>query len=157
MKSRLTIVVLIASLAINGLLLWAALDRPAPALAQDHTNELAPYMGNMQRYVHKLGLAVDAKNQALADFYIFEIEEVVTELQQFDNYEGFQIAALSKAMLAQFVTALDKKVEAADWAGSEAAFAQVVTACNSCHLATQRPYIKIVASKSNPFNQDFSK
>jgi len=33
----------------------------------------------------------------------------------------------------------------------------VLTGCNSCHIATQRPFVKVARVKTNPFAQDFAK
>ena len=116
------------------------------------------YMDHMRRQTHKLQLSIEAKNKALASFYIVEIGETVEVIKsKFPQYDGLQIAALTNAMLPPYLTPLGKAIEDGNWAAASTAYSNLLTGgCNGCHTATQRAFVKIVASKSNPYNQDFS-
>lgn len=159
MRSRLIYLILVLSVAINGVFLWHHTDRPGAAWADPvGGEELSNYMGQMQRLTHKLGLSIDAKNQKLAEFYLKEVGETLEVIQaKFPQYDGLQIAALSKAMLDPFMGPLDKAVKAGDWAASSTAYATLLkSGCNGCHTATQHAFIEVIAVKTNPFGQKFT-
>ncbi|MGB5200614.1 MAG: hypothetical protein WBN68_18795 [Sedimenticolaceae bacterium] len=59
------------------------LGLPMPAYSGDDF-DLISHMGTMQYISHKTGLAIDAKNQALAGSYAHEIEEVIEVLETAD-------------------------------------------------------------------------
>jgi hypothetical protein len=120
-------------------------------------DDLASYMANLQRDSHKLGLSIQAKNKPLAEFYVTELGEMFEIIQKkFPTYEGFQIAALSKAMIDPAKPALSKALAASDWPGATTAYDKYLAACNGCHQAVQHPFVKIVAPTGNPFNQSFA-
>lgn len=159
MRSRLIYVILALSVAINGALLWSVADRPSDAWADPvNGEELSTYMGQMQRLAHKLGLSIDAKNQKLAEFYVKEIGETAQVIQtKFPEYDGVQVAALSKAMLDPYMAPLDKAVKAGDWAAAGTGYTNLLNSgCNGCHTATQHPFLVITAVKTNPYNQKFT-
>jgi hypothetical protein len=114
-------------------------------------------MSDAQRHTHKLGPAIQAKNKPLADFYFTELGETFDAVQKkFPQYEGLQIAALTKAMLTPATPALSKALAAPDWATASIAYDKYLAACNSCHVATKHEFVRIVAPASNPFNQTFA-
>ncbi len=154
MNHRILIATLVASLVLNAWLVSGTLHPPAHA---DVGEELAHYMTHVQRHSHKLGLAIQAKNKPLADFYATELAETFELVQKkFPTYEGFQIAALSKAMMDPAKPALTKALAAADWPTASIAYDKYVAACNSCHVAVKHEFVKITAPSSNPFNQSFA-
>jgi hypothetical protein len=120
-------------------------------------DELAPYMSDQHRFAHKLGLAIQNKNQPLARFYLEEIEEGFEVIEKkFPTYDKFQIAALAKAMIDPAKPALRKALEKPDWPAATAAYSNLLNACNTCHTAVTREYVKITVPTGNPFNQSFS-
>ena len=116
---------------------------------------LVAKMGYLQRHLHKLDLSVQAENAELAGYYIHELEELVEELAQAGVvYEGHQVGTLTESMLTPAIEALESALETGD--NADAAVGGLVAQCNACHVATERPWMKIERARSNPFNQDFS-
>ena len=159
MKNRLLIGVLAVSLAVNT---WmaASLARPVALARADVTpsgEDLASFMTHLQRHSHKLGLSIQAKNKPLAEFYLTELDEMFEIIQKkFPQYEGIQVAALSKAMIDPAKPALTKALAASDWPRATAAYDKYIAACNGCHQAAEHPFVKIVPPTLNPFNQSFA-
>ena len=139
--------------AIVAMALAAAV--PAGASEEDtHDPGLAGYMSNMQRYLHKLDLAVQAGNGQLAGYYIHELEETVEETAaSVPEYDGHPVGRLTADMMPPAIEALEKALEGGDPAE---AMAGLVSACNACHAVTEHAYIKIRRAGGNPFNQDFT-
>ena len=159
MKNRVLMGVLAVSLCANAWMVASSL-RPVSEARADVTpagDDLAMYMANLQRDSHKLGLSIQAKNKPLAEFYATELGEMFEIIQKkFPTYEGFQIAALSKAMIDPAKPALSKALAASDWPGATTAYDKYLAACNGCHQAVQHPFVKLVAPTGNPFNQSFA-
>jgi hypothetical protein len=75
---------------------------------------------------------------------------------KFPQHNGYQIAALSKAMMHPAQPALTKALASGDWATATIAYDKYLAACNSCHVAVKDEFVKIVPPTSNPFNQSFA-
>jgi hypothetical protein len=158
-NKRILIACLVVSVGFNVALLVAqrAAVGTAHADVTPASEELSMYMSQIQRHAHKLGLSVQAKNKPLAEFYLTELGETFEIVQKkFPQYEGYQIAALSKAMIDPAKPALAKALGASDWPGATTAYGQYLTACNNCHVAVKHEFVKVVAPTGNPFNQTFS-
>jgi len=160
MRPKLITAVLVTSLAVTLTLLLSPVQHltPAPALADVTASgqELSMYMSQMQRLTHKLGLAIDAGNKDLATFYLGEMGETADVMERtFPEYDNFQIGALIKAMLRPSLAPAAVAIEGGDMAAASTAYEGVITACNSCHIATQRTFVKIIRVKTNPFSQSF--
>jgi hypothetical protein len=159
MRHRLLTALLCVSALINVALVMGLVHRASDARADVTAagEELSVYMGNVQRLAHKLGLSIQAKNKPLADFYTVELGEMLEVIQKkFPQYDGYQIAALSKAMMDPAKPALTKALASGDWATAAIAYDKYLTACNSCHTAVKHEFVKIVVPTSNPFNQSFA-
>ena len=157
MKRIFAITLVAAVMAVVVVPLWSGLNVPAKAdTAQGEA--LTFYMDHLRRLTHKLGLSIEARNPALASFSAQEITEFTGVIKaKFPQYDGFQISALMTAMLNPQVTVLTQTLEKKDWNKASADYDNMLTAgCNGCHAAVQRPFIKIVRNKMNPYNQDFS-
>jgi hypothetical protein len=158
-KSRIPIVLLIVSLCVSALLLVRARrpsggDTPAGVAAD---NALAPHMATMQMQAHKLGLSIQARNQALAAFYLDELEETAETVEQsFPLHGDVPVAELIDTMLQPSLPPLDNAVAAADWPAATAAYESLISACNDCHGAANHEFVAIVPPVANPFNQTFS-
>ena len=155
---RIMVVILVA--VVMGVVVvprWSGLTVPANADTVQG-EALTFYMDHLRRLTHKLGLSIDARNPALASFYAKEITEFTGVIKaKFPQYDGFQISALMTAMLNPQVAVLTQTIEKKDWNKASADYNNMLTAgCNGCHAAVQRPFIKIIHSKTNPYNQDFS-
>lgn len=138
---------------------FVALATASPQLVasgdDDSAAGLVAAMGYMQRYLHKLDLSVQAENARLAGYYIHELEELVEELEDAAVvYEGHQVGALTDSMLPPAIETLENALETGG--DAEAAVGALVAQCNACHVATERPWLKIERARNNPFNQDFS-
>ncbi len=157
MKPIIVVMLVAAVMAVVVVPRWRGLSVPANAEVVEE-EVLTFYMDHLRRLTHKLGLSIDAKNPALASFYAQEITEFVEVIKaKFPQYDGFPVGALITAMLSPQVAVLTQSIEKEDWNGAAAGYDNLLTSgCNACHAATQHPFIKIVRSKTNPYNQDFS-
>ncbi len=154
--------VLVTSLVLNAALVLALTGRgnwvhDSRADTTASGEELSPYMALMQHHMHKLGLAIQAKNTALAGFYLEEIGETSAIIQRkFPTYDKVAVGPLMNAMLVPSIAPLDKTIKASNWALSNAGYTKLVDSCNGCHAAANHNFIKITAPTQNPFNQSFS-
>ena len=160
MKNRSLAIILSTSLVLNVALVVALHHGTMVADARADVTpagELSLYMAHQQELAHKLGLAIQNKNKPLADFYVEEVDEGFEIIQgKFPQYDGVQVAALSKAMIDPAMAPLKKAVGGADWAAATKAFSTLVTSCNNCHIAAKHEFVKITVPTGNPFNQSFA-
>ena len=75
--------------------------------------------------------------------------------KKFPSYDSYQIAALVKAMMDPATPGLESALKKADWVGSTNAYSSLIAACNTCHVAVKKEFVKILVPTSNPFNQSF--
>lgn len=118
-------------------------------------SNLVSQMGQLQYFTHKLGLSVSAKNQALQGFYVHEVEEVVEELTEVEDFDGIPIGELVKTILVPTLHKLEHAVKAKDAAAADTAFDEMLNACNTCHQNANRPYLQIKRLEDNPYFQSF--
>ncbi len=115
-------------------------------------------MTNMQYFLYKTGLSLRADNQELADFYMHEIEEMIEELKQIEDFEGHNIAELVEIMLEPHVVAMAETIDTGDSQAALGAMDTVINGCNACHTTTDHDFINIVDnSEQNVFMQSFAK
>ena len=156
MKSIIIVMLVVAVMAVVIVPRWSGLSEPAYA-APAGGEALTFYMDHLRRLTHKLGLSIDAKNAPLATFYAQKVTEFVEVIKtKFPQYDGLQINALATAMLSPQVAVVSKTVESKNWTKASTDYDNLIAGCNGCHAATQRPFIKVVRSKANPYNQDFT-
>lgn len=117
---------------------------------------LLTLMHNMQYYVHKLGLAIDAGNGKLTGFYLHEVEEVIEAVSDIDSYEGVAISTLLASTLAPKLEALEAAIERGEEERTDAAYDGLIEGCNECHRGAHRPYILIERNRDNPYPQRFA-
>lgn len=159
MKSRITLPLLFVSLVLNATLGATLLRGPGADARADEgeAEELAPYMALMQHHAHKLGLAIQAKNQALAAFYLEEVEETARTIEKkFPSYDGVAVGELAEVMLMPSIEPVEKAIRGASWPAAAASYGKLVGACNDCHAAANHGFIEITVPSGNPFNQSFS-
>ena len=125
------------------------------SLAGDEAG-LVTWMGRLQYYTHKLGLAVAAQNRALQGYYVHEVEEVVEHIEGIQEVDGIEIGNLVKANLVPAFETLESAVEVGDQSRVDLAYGGLIGACNTCHKAANRPYVHIVRRADNPYLQDFA-
>jgi len=142
---------------ISVTLLAGVLANPASAgEGEGEALGLVSWMGRLQYYAHKLGLAVNAENRALQGYYLHEVEEVIEHIEEIREADGIEIGKLIKANLVPAFEALEGAVETGDKARVSLAYDGLLAACNACHRAANRPYIHIVRRSDNPYVQDFA-
>jgi len=120
--------------------------------------ELAVHMANLQRWTHKTTLALDARNPALADFYLHEMEETVETVQEkAPTYEGYRVADLTDQLLVPRVEALDEALDEQAWPTVDERVNELAQACNQCHAQTDHGFVRIdLEDVPNPYPQDFA-
>lgn len=128
---------------------------PLQSPRADDESGLVTWMGRLQYFTHKLGLAVDAQNRALQGYYAHEVEEVIEHIREIPEVDGVEIGALVEAKLVPAFDALEGAVEAGDQARTDGAYVDLIRACNACHKAASRPYIHIERRADNPYPQGF--
>jgi len=116
---------------------------------------LVTWMGRLQYFTHKLGLAIDAENQALQGFYLHEVEEVIEHIEAMREVDGVPIGQLAESNLVPAFQVLETAVEAGDSARVDRAYDDLIEACNRCHKAANRPYIHVERRDENPYMQNF--
>ena len=129
---------------------------PLQSPQADEEGRLVAWMGTLQYYTHKLGLAVTAQNRALEGYYVHEVEEVIEHIEEIQEVDGIEIGKLVKVNLVPAFEALEGAVEVGDQSRIDLAYGELITACNACHKAANRPYIHIERRADNPYLQDFA-
>lgn len=161
MPERFTFLIALLALLVAGLVLWRSLrppPDPAPERTVDHEEEegsVAPYMADLQRYAEKLYHAGASENWELARFYSHELEETAEAIERGGFAEdGQPLAPLVERWLTPTVERVE---EARERAAFDAAYADLVAACNTCHAATEHAFVRITVPTANAFtNQEFA-
>jgi len=120
--------------------------------------ELAVHMADLQRWTHKTTLALDARNPALADFYLHELEETLETIQEeAPTYEGHPVGELTDQLLVPRVEALDQALDERAWSSVDERVNALAHSCNQCHSQTDHGFIRIdLEDVPNSYTQDFS-
>lgn len=120
--------------------------------------DLVGNMGDLQRFSHKMDLAIGKGNLPLADFYAHELEETIEATLAIESYHDQPIGELTQAMMVPAFERLEEALDAEplDAAALDAAVDGYVAACNACHLASGYGYIRIERTETNPFMQSFA-
>jgi hypothetical protein len=72
-----------------------------------------------------------------------------------DDFDGIPIGKLVETILEPALDKLEHAVKAKDYAAADAAFDEMLNACNSCHENASRPYLRIERRTDNPYLQSF--
>lgn len=126
-----------------------------PLVEANEDVDLAHLMANLQYFLHKTGLSITATDPRLVEFYIHELDESIEEIEGINNYEGYPIGELTKAMLLPSFEIFKKSIKKIDVKAVHSAYLNLIQACNNCHAATKHEFIKITHNESNPFLQTF--
>lgn len=127
--------------------------------AAEDVPELADAMGQLQTYLHKYALAVEAENHELATFYFHEVRASTDYIKEnIPGYEGYDIARFMKQFLDPTIEPVENALAERDWEKVRKRTETMVSSgCNSCHNATSHGFIQVTPGyDNNPFNQDFS-
>lgn len=123
---------------------------------QKEEEEISPYMGELQRFSQKLGYAVNAGNLRLSEFYREEIGEVLAELKEVEEHDGFPIGDTVKVIMDPIMKDFHSAIERRDTKAVQAQYLTLIEGCNRCHAATEHEFIEITpAAGTPPFNQKF--
>ncbi len=104
--------------------------------------------------------AVKAGDWAYAAYALKELGETFTRIPRaIPTYQNHNTAEFVGGMVNDPLKALDEAVKAADAKKFKVAYAQLTTACNSCHQATGREavVIKVPTSAGARADQDFKR
>lgn len=148
-------------IAITGVLAGALLTGPLPVFASDDSHDLGlvTWMGRLQYYTHKLGLSLDAGNQALVGYYTHEVEEVIEAIEDIESENDIPIGSLVKKILVPafetFEASFETSLDSGDRKRLNADYDGLIAACNQCHDTAQRPYLVIQRNHDNPYLQRF--
>lgn len=129
----------------------------APMAANADEGDLIMHMGNLQMFMHKAALSLDAKNPELLYFYTHEIEETIEAVEETEMFKNYNIEVLIKQTLVPEFKKFEDLVKAKDLAAADKQYGKMVEACNTCHTSVERGYINIQRVNTNPYMQDFSK
>lgn len=126
--------------------------------AKEDVPELADAMGQLQTYLHKYALALEAENHELATFYFHEVRASADGIKEnIPGYEGYDIDRFMRLFFDPVVEPVEESLASRDWEEARAKTIELVDACNTCHSATNHGFVQVTPGFSNnPFNQDFS-
>lgn len=124
------------------------------ALASDEADMIGT-MGQMQLFLHKLSLSVNAGNIELADFYAHELEEAIEAAEGIEKYHEIPVGQLTESMLVPTFEAFEKALDGEDADQVRSQLGEVIQACNACHQATGYGFIDIQPTEANPYMQSF--
>jgi hypothetical protein len=141
-------------LLIRAVLILAILQLPGLAMANDDL-ELAEKMSRLQYFMHKSALALDRKNQPLADFYAHELAVSIEDTMTIESHNDYPVGELTKTMLQPVFKQYEAALNSGNWNKIPDRFDAVINSCNGCHEATAHGFIEIQRLTTNPFMQSF--
>lgn len=140
---------------LRTLSLAACLALGSSVVLADDQPSMIGTMGDMQHFLHKLYLSVQAGNHELADFYAHELEEAIENAQAIDEYDDIKVAELTTAMLVPAFEAFEDALDEQDASAIETRMEALIHSCNACHQTTGYGFIHLQPSKDNPYFQSF--
>ena len=142
------------------MMVLAAFDAGSEPAGQPatHSPSIADAMIMIQIRHAKLWLAGEARNWALADYEVEELEEGLEDvMNDFPVYKDMPVGKMIEATIMSPLGEVEKAIKARDHAGFVRTFDALTQACNNCHVATNRAFIVIQRPASSPFpNQSFA-
>lgn len=125
------------------------------ALADDDEPDLIDTMGQLQLFLHKLSLSVNAGNNELADFYAHELEEAIEAAESIEDYDDIPVGRLTRTILTPSFEQLEDALDSGDRDAIGPRLRGVISSCNGCHEATGFEFIRIAPNDANPYMQSF--
>lgn len=135
--------------------LFLSLGSSTSYASGNEEGNLIGMMADMQYFLHKAGLSIEAENAKLSHFYLHELEETIEQLESFGNYKDQRIGELVKSMLTPSFEALEDSLETEDYEQTWGKYESLMDSCNRCHQATKHEFINIEFNGSNPYMQSF--
>ncbi|MDZ7788971.1 MAG: hypothetical protein U5L08_00465 [Xanthomonadales bacterium] len=133
----------------------AALVFGAQSVLAEEEPEMIETMGQLQLFLHKLSLSVDAGNIELADFYAHELEEAIEAAESIEAYHDIPVGRLTGSILTPTFENLEAALDGGDPEAVKSRLRGVISSCNGCHEATGYGFIRIAPSDANPYMQSF--
>jgi len=132
------------------------------AAAAEQNEPFKPGLGEimtLQQMRHlKLWFAVQAGNWGLADYELDELKEGFEDITKYHpTHDGVPTGTMADAVVAREVADLAKLIEAKDKKNFVSAFDRLTAACNACHEASKKEFIRVQRPAGNPYtNQTFA-
>ena len=120
-----------------------------------HQADIIAVMGQMQLFLHKISLSVNAGNLELADFYAHELEETIEAAESIEAYHDIAVGDLTASMLTPTFEAFEDALDGGKVSDVEARLETLIDSCNACHQATGYGVIHIAPNDTNPYLQSF--
>src|SRR5499427_4595121 len=132
--------------------------RAAEPAKETYASGLGEIMSLQQMRHLKLWLAGAAKNWPLADYELDELKEGFDDvIKFFPVKDDVPIGQMAGSTAVPVLPEVKSAIEARDGAKFAAAFDKLTAACNTCHQATNHPFIVIQRPTSSPYtNQSFA-
>jgi hypothetical protein len=139
-------------------LLASVLFATAQPAKEPYAPGLGEFMTATQLRHAKLWFAGKQHNWDLAAYEIDEITEGLEDADKlFPTHDGVPVAEMIKANIDPAVEELRKAVGAKSSAKFTVAFDNLTSACNTCHAAADKSFIRIQRPTSPPLsNQNFT-
>jgi hypothetical protein len=139
------------------LIAGGVLFAPLGEASEDHGDvDFVGYMTRLQYFTHKLGLAVSAQNKELQGYYVHEVEEIIEEISEVEQYKGIPVGQLIRDTLLPSFEFFEETMQKGDSGATDAGYVKVLEACNACHKAADHGFIRIERRTDNPYIQDFA-
>lgn len=126
-----------------------------PAISRADEPHLIQHMKDLQYFMHKTALALDARNLELVKFYAHEIEETIEEVEEVKEYDDFKIGKMTKNTLVPEFEKFEGLVDSTDMKKADTQFNKMIESCNQCHASVNKGFIKIQRMTLNPYMQSF--
>jgi hypothetical protein len=109
--------------------------------------------GGVQPHHIKLWFAAVVRDWKLAAYEADELSETFADIVTYQpDWNGIPIAQLVQTTAMPTLKAVSAAIAAKDMAQFRRAYADLVAACNRCHVAAQHGFVKITIPTSNPFS-----
>jgi cytochrome c553 len=141
--------------SLTACLLAAALLLGSATGRADESPDMIETMSQLQLFLHKLSLSVDAGNLELADFYAHELEETIEAAESIEAYHDIPVGRLTGSILTPTFETLEAALDGGDPEAVQSRLRGVISSCNGCHEATGYSFIRIAPNAHNPYLQNF--
>ena len=133
-------------------------QQPATPARPAFTPGLGEFMTFTQIRHAKLWLAGNAGNWQLADYEIDELKEGLEDAAKYvPTYKDMPVGQMIGSTIMAPIAEVEQAIKARDRVKFASAFDKLSQACNSCHQATNRPFIVIQRPANSAFpNQSFT-
>ncbi len=152
MKHGVVVAGLVIGLAAAGI---ATAQSKAPA--QAYAPGLGEIMALQQMRHTKLWLAGSVANWPLASYELSELREGFEDAAKFHaSHDGVKVAEMIASLTPAPLDAVGKAIEKKNGPAFATAFDGLSAACNTCHKAAQKGFIRIMRPRGSAYpNQDF--